>query len=640
VTAVSSDVGALPPEAGATGRASGHVPGAHPGVTMLTPDFPFPYDEWLASPAGLGAVPEERHGTEVGVVGAGISGLVAAYELMRLGLRPVVYEADQVGGRLRSVPIPGVEDVVADLGGMRFPPSGRAWSHYADLAGVRTAPFPNPLSPASPSTVIDLGGQVHYARGLADLPPLFAEVATAWERALGDIGVEELRDAVAARDLPRIKALWSPLVAALDETSFYGFVAASSGFRDLPYGHRETFGQVGFGTGGWDTDFPNSILEILRVVATDADSGHRRVLGGAQQVPLRLWRRAPGPGESLVHWPAGTSLASLHGGAPRPGVSALRRAPASAQHPDGGVVITDRWGGERTVAAAVVTCQSWLLSASITTEEALFDHATWMAMDRSHYAQSSKTFVMVDRPFWRDVDPATGRHVMSTTLTDRMTRATYLLEEVDEDGEVRLDAPALICLSYTWNDDALKWLALSTEDRVRRMLASLGEVYPGLDIAGHIVGEPVTVSWESDPHFMGAFRGALPGHYRYQRRLFSHFVQHDLPPEQRGIFLAGDDISFTPGWADGAVTTGLNAVWGVVHHLGGASDPANPGPGDRFAELAPVDLDAPASTAADAEAEAAGGSPLGSATLPDAALADAPVHDGAARPATAPGTGR
>ena len=32
-----------------------------------------------------------------------------------------------------------------------------------------------------------------------------------------------------------------------------------------------------------------------------------------------------------------------------------------------------------------------------------------MALDRTRYMQSSKTFVMVDRPFWKDKDPATGR---------------------------------------------------------------------------------------------------------------------------------------------------------------------------------------------------------------------------------------
>ena len=45
-----------------------------------------------------------------------------------------------------------------------------------------------------------------------------------------------------------------------------------------------------------------------------------------------------------------------------------------------------------------------------------------MALDRTRYMQSSKTFVMVDRPFWKDRDPKTGREKMSMTLTDRLTR--------------------------------------------------------------------------------------------------------------------------------------------------------------------------------------------------------------------------
>ena len=111
------------------------------------------------------------------------------------------------------------------------------------------------------------------------------------------------------------------------------------------------------------------------------------------------------------------------------------------------------------------------------------------------------------------------------------------------------------------------------------MLHSLAQIYPDVDIASHIVGQPITVSWEADPNFMGAFKANLPGHYRYQQRLFTHFKQDKLPDEQRGIFLAGDDVSFTAGWAEGAVTTGLNAVWGVVNHLGGRTPPATRDPG-------------------------------------------------------------
>ena len=71
-------------------------------VTVFGPDFPYAFDDWIEHPAGLGVIPEHHHGAEVAIVGAGIAGLVAAYELMKLGLRPVVYEASKMGGRLRS----------------------------------------------------------------------------------------------------------------------------------------------------------------------------------------------------------------------------------------------------------------------------------------------------------------------------------------------------------------------------------------------------------------------------------------------------------------------------------------------------------------------------------------------------------
>ena len=91
-------------------------------------------------------------------MGAGLAGLVAAYELMELGLRPVVYEPTRIGGRLRSHEFEGADGVVAELGGMRFPVSGTSFFHYADRTGLASAPFPNPLTEAAGSTVIDIAG--------------------------------------------------------------------------------------------------------------------------------------------------------------------------------------------------------------------------------------------------------------------------------------------------------------------------------------------------------------------------------------------------------------------------------------------------------------------------------------------------
>jgi tryptophan 2-monooxygenase len=111
-----------------------------------------------------------------------------------------------------------------------------------------------------------------------------------------------------------------------------------------------------------------------------------------------------------------------------------------------------------------------------------------------------------------------------------------------------------------------------------------------VDIASHIIGDPICVSWEADPYFLGAFKGALPGHYRYNQRMYAHFKQEDLPQQQRGIFIAGDDVSWTPAWVEGAVQTSLNAVWGIMQHLGGHTHAANPGPGDVFDTLGPIAL--------------------------------------------------
>ncbi|MDI5964733.1 flavin monoamine oxidase family protein [Streptantibioticus silvisoli] len=542
-------------------------------VTMFGPDFPYAYDDFLAHPAGLGSVPAAAYGTEVAVVGGGLSGVVAAYELMRMGLRPVLYEADRIGGRLRTVGFDGCEGLTAEMGAMRFPPSSTAFQHYVDLVGLRTRPFPNPLSPETPSTVVDLKGTSHYARTLDDLPDVYHQVMDAWNACLeGGARFSEMHAAIRVRDVAKIREIWSELVARLDNQTFYGFLCDSPAFAS--FRHREIFGQVGFGTGGWDTDFPNSILEILRVVYTGADDEHRGIVGGSQQLPLRLWDAQPA---DAAHWPAGTSLSSLHGGTPRPAVTRLHRTAGNR------TTVTDASGDIRSYRAVVFTAQSWMLLSKIDCDDSLFPIDHWTAMERTHYMESSKLFVPVDRPFWLDPDPRTGRDTMSMTLTDRMTRGTYLLD----DGP---DKPAVICLSYTWCDDSLKWLPLSATERMEVMLKSLGEIYPGVDIRSHVIGNPVTVSWENEPYFMGAFKANLPGHYRYQRRLFTHFMQDRLPADQRGVFLAGDDISWTAGWAEGAVQTALNAVWGVMTHLGGGTDPANPGPGDVFDTICPVEL--------------------------------------------------
>ncbi len=546
-------------------------------VTVFGPDFPFAYDNWISHPSGIGELPKDQHGVEVAIIGAGVSGMVAAFELMKLGLKPVIYEIGRMGGRLRSEQFENATGVVAELGGMRFPRSASTFNHYTDLLGLEKKPFPNPLTEAAESTVIELAGEKIYAEKMDDLPDVYKRVAKAWDEALNtEAYFADIQTAIKERDVQGIKKLWDKLVREWDDRTFYDFIATAPAFKKLDFKHREIFGQVGFGTGGWDSDFKNSMLEILRVVLTDCDFNQDLIIGGSESLPRGLWDCEI---ENAVHWPDGTSLAKLNVGATKPGVVKLRRTNTNA------ICVTDQYGNEQTFPVVIATCQSWLLTTSIDTQESLFSHAVWMALDRTSYMQSSKTYVMVDRPFWKDRDPVSGQQCMSMTLTDRLTRGTYLFDN----GE---DSPAVICLTYTWMADALKMLPLPVERRVELALNALSKIYPDIDIKSHIVGKPITISWEADANFLGAFKGASPGHYRYNRRMYCHFMQSDLPTTEQGIFIAGDDVSWTPGWAEGAVQTALNSVWGVINHLGGKCHKDNPGPGDLFETIKPVDLDA------------------------------------------------
>ena len=539
-------------------------------LLMFGPDFPFAYDDYLAHPAGLGSIPTKNYGTQVAVIGGGLSGIVAAYELMKLGLQPVVFEADQLGGRLRTHYFRGLpNDVHAELGAMRFPLASTSLFHYINKVGLKTAPFPNPLSAASPSTLIDLEGQSYYGRRIQDFPKIFRDVAQAWQHTLEDqASLCAMQQAIRQRDTPTIKRIWDKLVETLDGETFYGFLSRSRAFSSFRW--KEIFGQVGFGTGGWDSDFPSSILEVLRVVYTGADENQHSIVGGSVQLPLRLWNRAA---RHAAYWPAGTSLATLHkSGKPLHAVARLQR------NAEGGVIVTDVSGCARNFKTAIFTAQTRTLLSNIACDRALLPSKVWSAIERTYFMGSSKLFVPVDRPFWLDLDPATGRDMMSMTLTDRMLRSVYLLGS-------QPDRPAVICLSYTWADDSLKWLPLNTSERGEVALRALQCIYPGLDIRKHVIGAAASISWEAHPYSSGAFKMNRPGHYRYQRRLFTQFMQDDSD-----LTLAGDGASWTAGWCEGAVQTSLNAISGVVKRYGGSSSATNPGPGDVFSKIAPLDL--------------------------------------------------
>jgi monoamine oxidase len=134
----------------------------------------------LAIPTPAGAenfrLPADSgHGKSVVILGAGIAGLVSAYELQRAGYRVTVLEArDRIGGRSWTIRAghrivqTGRPDQVAtfdpglyfNAGPARLPSTHRVILGYARRFGVQLQPFVN----SNRNAGWDFGGKVHQER--------------------------------------------------------------------------------------------------------------------------------------------------------------------------------------------------------------------------------------------------------------------------------------------------------------------------------------------------------------------------------------------------------------------------------------------------------------------------------------------
>ena len=82
------------------------------------------------------------HPQRVIVVGAGMAGLTAAYELQRAGHDVVVLEAQsRVGGRVYTMREPFSDGLYAEVGAMRLPRTHHLTMAYIDKFKIKTSPF-------------------------------------------------------------------------------------------------------------------------------------------------------------------------------------------------------------------------------------------------------------------------------------------------------------------------------------------------------------------------------------------------------------------------------------------------------------------------------------------------------------------
>ena len=185
-----------------------------------------------------------------------------------------------------------------------------------------------------------------------------------------------------------------------------------------------------------------------------------------------------------------------------------------------------------------------------------------------HTINSSKAFILTKDKFWLK-----NEGLPANIQSDTLIRGLYCLDYTPQDP----DGLGVVLISYTWQDDSAKQIALPTdkEDRTKRLVEDVAQI--DADFASYLVPlngdydtNTIYVDWMTEPDYHGAFKLNHPKQDRLLQMAYLWFKKAGVTSDPC-FYLAGDDVSYMGAWCEGAIETGINAAAAVGVSLGGFS---------------------------------------------------------------------
>ncbi|MHC4218961.1 MAG: flavin monoamine oxidase family protein [Planctomycetota bacterium] len=441
-----------------------------------------------------------RRKKRVIVVGAGLSGLVCTFELVRAGHDVVVLEArHRAGGRVRT-DRSFADGMYGELGAARIPLDHELTLGYARDFSLVVAPF-----------YPDEGAMVHFMRGrrvrlgpngTADLSDYPIET-TARERALGVPGIwgPAVGDLIPELGDPR-EPQW-PLgpVRRYDGMTWARFLQ-ERGVSD------EVALVMGLGFSG----STRSAAWVLREVALAAQKTDLlRIVGGNDRLPLAF------AGRLSEHIQYGTQVQRIE------------------QTESGCTVFFDRAGRRESLHGERVVCTlpfPIVRGIEIAPEVSANKRR---AIQEMSYGSLSRASIQVGRKYWQD------EGFSGFARTDQVSELFHpTWDHAGSRGVIQLYMkPALSRRAGDLDADA----------RIEFALDKIEEVFPG--IRRHAEGG-TCMCWDKDPHTQCTVAALAPGQ-------LAGLLPHAGTPEGR-IHFAGEHTSAWHAWMQGALASGTRAA--------------------------------------------------------------------------------
>lgn len=472
--------------------------------------------------------PGEVHGEKgvarsepVTILGAGVAGLVAAYELEQRGHCVEILEArSMLGGRLHTHRFScGRRGPIAELGAMRIPARHCRTMQLIDQLGLsdrvrqfrtlfsdgsnylETVAGPIRVREASPMLVSSFLAESSVGTNYSDDGVLCA----AWLAAsVGAIAPAKFRRGLGAD-------LNVELLELLSRIDLRPFIVRRGGAERVDL-NRFFANHPDFAHG-------TRLQHLFGDVVTETSSALFRLEGGIDQITLHLADRLRGP---------------------------IRRdSRVSGLHvlPDGVFIEVHRDSATEMIRRDCVLCTvpfsvvRGMRLSGLTSEKLAVIH------DMRYWA-ATKIALHCREPFWED-DGILG----GGSFTGGLVRQTYY-PPVESDP--RLGATLLA--SYTIGPDADLLGRIPLEQRCATVRAELCKIHPELSRPDMVYGS-VMRAWGEDPFSLGA------ASVRWGKDADSAEQERALAAGPQGaLFFAGEHCSSVPAWIEGAVESGLEAA--------------------------------------------------------------------------------
>jgi len=129
----------------------------------------------------------------------------------------------------------------------------------------------------------------------------------------------------------------------------------------------------------------------------------------------------------------------------------------------------------------------------------------------------------------------------------------------------------VVIISYTWGDDSSKITCIPPVARFELFKEILTRIHPAFGkqlVPANGDADILNVDWENTAHYYGAFKLQLPGQERLVHAAYYQFLSALDSSADKGVYFAGDSVSWSGGWVEGALQTGINAACAAAAHIG------------------------------------------------------------------------